>query len=113
MPLRILAGDGDDKLVNIANYAPKVKPEFNTISIYFSHRICFNIIVFNILSFAYIQVSHTNVPEESPSGNIHGMPLRILAGDGDDKLVNIANYAPKSKSLIPMRTIFSGFTLGA
>ena len=27
MPLRILAGDGDDKLVNIANYAPKVKPE--------------------------------------------------------------------------------------
>lgn len=24
-----------------------------------------------------------NIPEESPSGNVHGMPLRILAGEGD------------------------------
>lgn len=27
MPLRVLAGDGDDRLVNISNYTPKVKPE--------------------------------------------------------------------------------------
>lgn len=46
-----------------------------------------------------------NIPEESPSGNIHGMPLRILAGDGDDKLVNIANYAPKVK---PENIVFIG-----
>lgn len=53
-----------------------------------------------------------NIPEESPSGNIHGMPLRILAGDGDDKLVNIANYAPKIKPenivLIGMRDLDVG-----
>ncbi|EGQ2950813.1 arginase [Staphylococcus pseudintermedius] len=30
-----------------------------------------------------------NVPEESPSGNMHGMPLRILAGEGDEKLVQL------------------------
>lgn len=53
-----------------------------------------------------------NIPEESPSRNIHGMPLRILAGDGDDKLVNIANYAPKIKPenivLIGMRDLDVG-----
>ncbi|MFJ1815018.1 arginase [Staphylococcus saprophyticus] len=53
-----------------------------------------------------------NIPEESPSGNIHGMPLRILASDGDDKLVNIANYAPKVKPenivLIGMRDLDVG-----
>lgn len=53
-----------------------------------------------------------NILEESPSGNIHGMPLRILAGDGDDKLVNIANYAPKVKPenivLIGMRDLDVG-----
>ncbi len=53
-----------------------------------------------------------NVPEESPSGNIHGMPLRILAGDGDDRLVNVSNYAPKVKPenivLIGMRDLDIG-----
>ncbi|MDT3958947.1 arginase [Staphylococcus kloosii] len=53
-----------------------------------------------------------NVPEESPSGNIHGMPLRILAGDGDDRLVNVSNYTPKVKPeniiLIGMRDLDSG-----
>lgn len=38
-----------------------------------------------------------NVPEESPSGNVHGMPLRILAGDGPDELVNINDFTPKVK----------------
>jgi arginase len=53
-----------------------------------------------------------NVPEESPSGNIHGMPLRILAGDGDDRLVNVSNYTPKVKPeniiLIGMRDLDTG-----
>lgn len=53
-----------------------------------------------------------NVPEESPSGNIHGMPLRVLAGEGDSRLVNISNYAPKVRSenivLIGMRDLDKG-----
>lgn len=53
-----------------------------------------------------------NVPEESPSGNIHGMPLRVLAGDGDSRLVNISNYTPKVKPenivLIGMRDLDKG-----
>ncbi|MGH2257563.1 arginase family protein, partial [Enterococcus faecalis] len=28
-----------------------------------------------------------NIPEESPSGNIHGMPLRILTGEGPKELL--------------------------
>lgn len=27
MPLRVLAGEGDDRLVNVSDYSPKVKPE--------------------------------------------------------------------------------------
>ncbi|WP_436855860.1 arginase [Staphylococcus caeli] len=53
-----------------------------------------------------------NVPEESPSGNIHGMPLRILAGEGDEQLVNISGYTPKVKPenivLIGMRDLDDG-----
>lgn len=30
-----------------------------------------------------------NTPDTSPSGNIHGMPVAALIGDGDEKLVNI------------------------
>ena len=36
-----------------------------------------------------------NTPETSPSGNIHGMPLSILIGDGDDSLVNIGRVGAK------------------
>ena len=53
-----------------------------------------------------------NVPEESPSGNFHGMPLRILAGDGPDELVNINDFTPKVKPenivLIGMRDLDEG-----
>ena len=53
-----------------------------------------------------------NIPEESPSGNIHGMPLRVLLGDGDKQLVNISGYAPKVKPenivLIGMRDLDIG-----
>ena len=38
-----------------------------------------------------------NRPETSPSGNIHGMPLAVLLGHGEPKLVNIENFAPKLK----------------
>jgi arginase len=30
-----------------------------------------------------------NTPETSPSGNIHGMPVAVLVGDGEDELVNV------------------------
>jgi arginase len=30
-----------------------------------------------------------NTPESSPSGNIHGMPVAVLVGDGPQELVNI------------------------
>ncbi|HBK0565690.1 TPA: arginase [Staphylococcus pseudintermedius] len=53
-----------------------------------------------------------NVPEESPSGNMHGMPLRILAGEGDEKLVQLGGFAPKVKPenivLIGMRDLDFG-----
>lgn len=53
-----------------------------------------------------------NVPEESPSGNVHGMPLRILAGDGPYELVNINDFMPKVKPenivLIGMRDLDEG-----
>lgn len=53
-----------------------------------------------------------NIPEESPSGNIHGMPLRVLLGNGDKQLVNISGYAPKVKPenivLIGMRDLDVG-----
>lgn len=38
-----------------------------------------------------------NTEETSPSGNIHGMPLAVSMGLGNDKLVNIHGYAPKVK----------------
>lgn len=38
-----------------------------------------------------------NTPETSPSGNIHGMPLAILLGEGNEKLVNLEGFAPKVK----------------
>lgn len=36
-----------------------------------------------------------NTPETSPSGNIHGMPLAIILGEGNEKLINIEGFAPK------------------
>lgn len=38
-----------------------------------------------------------NTPETSPSGNIHGMPLAVSLGLGDDRLVQIGGFAPKIK----------------
>lgn len=36
-----------------------------------------------------------NTPGTSPSGNIHGMPLSHLLGQGDEDLKNIAGFHPK------------------
>ncbi|MDO5376239.1 MAG: arginase [Staphylococcus rostri] len=46
-----------------------------------------------------------NIPEESPSGNIHGMSLRVLAGEGDKQLVQLGGFAPK---VTPDRIVLIG-----
>jgi arginase len=38
-----------------------------------------------------------NLPETSPSGNIHGMPLAHLLGHGDRDLSNIGGASPSVK----------------
>ncbi|SHF73198.1 arginase [Ornithinibacillus halophilus] len=38
-----------------------------------------------------------NTGDTSPSGNIHGMPLAVSLGLGDERLTNILGYAPKIK----------------
>lgn len=38
-----------------------------------------------------------NSGETSPSGNIHGMPLAVSLGIGQEKLTNILDYQPKIK----------------
>ncbi len=36
-----------------------------------------------------------NTPESSESGNVHGMPLAVILGQGNDELVNLEGFAPK------------------
>ncbi|HAY33997.1 MAG TPA: arginase [Bacteroidetes bacterium] len=36
-----------------------------------------------------------NTPETTPSGNIHGMPLAIALGLGDERLTNLFSFSPK------------------
>lgn len=36
-----------------------------------------------------------NTPETSPSGNLHGMPLAVLFGRGNEKLTNLCGFSPK------------------
>ena len=38
-----------------------------------------------------------NTPDTSMSGNIHGMPLAAILGQGNDRLVNLEGFAPKIK----------------
>ena len=38
-----------------------------------------------------------NIPDSSPSGNIHGMPLAHLLGYGDEDFINIMGFSPKIK----------------
>jgi len=46
-----------------------------------------------------------NTPGSSPSGNIHGMPLSAIMGDGHDQLVNVGGFAKKVK---PENTVLIG-----
>ncbi len=36
-----------------------------------------------------------NTHKTSPSGNVHGMPLAAILGEGHEKLVNLEGFAPK------------------
>ena len=36
-----------------------------------------------------------NTPESTTTGNIHGMPLAVLLGQGPDELVNVGGFSPK------------------
>jgi arginase len=38
-----------------------------------------------------------NTPETSRSGNIHGMPMAVILGHGDKRLVNLEGFSPKLK----------------
>lgn len=53
-----------------------------------------------------------NTPASSPSGNIHGMPLSHLLGQGDEDLKNIAGFHPKvspeNVALIGIRDLDAG-----
>ncbi|MEO1202222.1 MAG: arginase [Pseudomonadota bacterium] len=46
-----------------------------------------------------------NTPESSPSGNVHGMPLAHLLGEGDSRLNNIEGCHPAIK---PENTVLIG-----
>ena len=46
-----------------------------------------------------------NTPETSPSGNIHGMPLAVLTGEGDENLINIGR---KGKKIDPENVVLFG-----
>lgn len=36
-----------------------------------------------------------NTPDTSHSGNVHGMPLAVSLGEGDERLVELLGYSPK------------------
>ena len=50
-----------------------------------------------------------NTPRSSPSGNVHGMPLAVLCGQGPDALVNVgrmgAKLRPEDIMLIALRAL--------
>ncbi|GGM98041.1 arginase [Thermus composti] len=50
-----------------------------------------------------------NTPETSPSGNIHGMPLAVLAGLGDERLTQAFQAVdPKDVVLVGVRSLDPG-----
>jgi arginase len=53
-----------------------------------------------------------NTPESSVSGNIHGMPLSVVLGDGHPELTGIAGFSPKvlpeNVALLGIRTLDGG-----
>ncbi len=53
---------------------------------------------------------HLNIPKNDESGNIHGMPLRILTGEGPKELLELNNNVikPENIVLIGMRDLDKG-----
>jgi arginase len=49
--------------------------------------------------------SDFNTPETSPSGNVHGMPLAALLGQGPEVLGNLLGFSPK---IAPENTVLIG-----
>ena len=51
--------------------------------------------------------AHTdiNTPDTTPSGNIHGMPLAVLLGQGAKELTHVAGFAPK---VLPEHSVVVG-----
>jgi arginase len=55
--------------------------------------------------------AHTdmNTPESSPSGNIHGMPVAVLIGDGPSELVNVgypgSKLKPENLAMVGIRSV--------
>lgn len=58
--------------------------------------------------------AHTdvNTPDTTPSGNVHGMPLAVLLGQGSKELTHIGGFAPKvypeSSVIIGARSVDPG-----
>lgn len=46
-----------------------------------------------------------NTPESSGSGNVHGMPLAVSLGRGDERLTELLGYSPK---VLPNRSVLIG-----
>jgi arginase len=46
-----------------------------------------------------------NTPESSPSGNVHGMPLACILGDGPEALAGLGGFRPKVN---PRNTVIVG-----
>jgi arginase len=46
-----------------------------------------------------------NTPDTSPSGNVHGMPLACIIGQGPDALADLGGFRPK---VDPRRTVIVG-----
>ncbi len=53
-----------------------------------------------------------NTPETTPSGNVHGMPVAAILGDGDRRLVEAAGVSPKAlasnTALVGLRDVDPG-----
>ena len=53
-----------------------------------------------------------NTPETSPSGNIHGMPVSALLGEGPDELISIGGAGPKvdprNLAMVAIRSLDEG-----
>ena len=53
-----------------------------------------------------------NTPETSPSGNIHGMPVAALLGEGPDELISIGGAGPKvdprNVAMVAIRSLDEG-----